>query len=266
MSSHLKITLAFFRRRLAATIRNLDSRGVVHGLRLGDGQSERRYFSPDGRFTTPLLAIPSMFGRRPRRLPRRELHSTKRTSQKFRKVCAFPISTNPTDAESAFPAPAPVKSIGSQTKYGWLNRGAGDTEFFGRSLQVLLRSSVQGRGRCAVNSGRLIVASCKARRVPVWSVLPSPPEPGPSRQGMLPRAPLHGVILTVGESLRSPGPVQGLLNQWDGTWKFRTRPLSCSARAWTNLTWVLSIVTWGGTPARGHPGWEIWLLEEQSFD
>ena len=52
MSSHLlKITLDFFRRRLVATIRNLDSRGVVHGLRLGDGQLERCYFSPEGRFT-----------------------------------------------------------------------------------------------------------------------------------------------------------------------------------------------------------------------
>ena len=53
MSSRLfKTAFVLFRRGLVATIRNLDPGGVVHGFRVGDGQSTRCYLSPDRRFTT----------------------------------------------------------------------------------------------------------------------------------------------------------------------------------------------------------------------
>lgn len=55
----LKIVLALFRGGLVATARNTDSGGMVHDLRVGDGQLVRYYFSPDSR--PPLLVIPSMF-------------------------------------------------------------------------------------------------------------------------------------------------------------------------------------------------------------
>ena len=126
--------------------------------------------------------------RHPRRPPGRELHSAKRTNHlppsittaSEEKTCAFQMVANATDAESALTALAPLRSIGSQTGYGWLSQGAGNIGFFGLP-QVLLRTSVRGRERYAVNGGEVdyrLVRSPESSRL---GRVTESTQPGPSR-------------------------------------------------------------------------------------
>jgi len=104
------------------------------GLRRGGSWSSSRWWSTGALLFLPRQKIHDRcsrsyhqrLGRRPRCPPRRELRSAKRmnhlppsiamaSKEKFWKICGFPISTNTTDAEPALTAPAPVKSIDSQT-------------------------------------------------------------------------------------------------------------------------------------------------------